>query len=222
MIDPKVILQLFGTLATVVGIPKLYLDSSLALRSRLREEYKFAKEYLTDLDCEGGLHPYLREKGSEAITGRRDANPEHVEYLLALLKPSEALQLYAVSKEYLETEYTNGNRYLQNPNRSGVVRLVFKKKYRKRWKRSVIKWGFFVLYCIPASSLMWTPELIRLMVHDLNGQLAFAGVWFVTAFLLGWFFISRARRVSWAALLIKKIAEDREIKEHIRLREKAE
>ncbi|MEM5372838.1 hypothetical protein V4C53_43515 [Paraburkholderia azotifigens] len=219
MIDLKITLQILGTLVALVGIPKVYLDSSIASRSRLRDDYKFAKEYLSDVHGEESMHRYLREKGSQAITGKRDADPEHVEFLLSLVKPSKALHLYAAGKQCLETSYANGNRYLENPNRSGVVSLVFKNRFQKRWKRNFVRWFFFLLYCVPASSLMWAPGLIRHVVDDVDRQLALVVAWFPIAILLGWFLISKAKRITWAALLMKLIAEDRELKEHIRFRE---
>lgn len=221
MISLSVALQVLGTLTALVGIPRFYLDNSIASRSRLRDEYKFAKEYLGDVRGEESMHRYLREKGSQAITGKRDADPEHVEFLLSLFKPSKALHLYASGKECLETDYAKGNRYLENPNRSGVVSLVFKKQFQKRWKRNFVRWFFFVLYCVPASSLMWAPEVIRHAVHDVDWQLALLGAWFPIAIVLGWSFISKAKRITWAALLMQLIADDREVKEHIRLRETA-
>jgi len=219
MIDLAVTLQIVATSVTVYGVRKLYLDTSLVFRSKAREEYKFAKEFLSDGVADSGLHPFLREKGCQAITGEENVNPEHIECVLSLRHPAQGLREYAYGKKYLESEYAHDNRYVDNLNRIGAVSLVFRKQYQKKWIRKAIAFGYFALYMIPVTSVMWIVSFAKRILPNPHEQLVFIGLWIPAVALLGWHFLSRGRQISSAEALIRRIENDSIVRDHIRLRE---
>lgn len=104
MLSLTTALSVSVTVIAWVGLPKLYLETLFASRNRAREDYKFAKEYLNDLHDEKPLHPFLRQKACQVLTGDRDTRARDVEYVLSLPDPDIALQLYVRGKSYLELE----------------------------------------------------------------------------------------------------------------------
>lgn len=117
---------LFG----VIGAGKILYDLSLGKRSRMRDEFNFAKAFLDVVRSDPNLHPYLREKGYAAIAGDANLSADQVEYLLTLLKPERALRYFVLGRPYLD--------HLPD---SGDLQIEFKPKYRKIWSR---KWRLYL------------------------------------------------------------------------------
>ncbi|HEV3426262.1 MAG TPA: hypothetical protein VG320_00105 [Paraburkholderia sp.] len=194
--DWGTVAQLVVIASSLFGFRKLYLDTSLASRSRKREEYKFAKEFLAELQGDKKVHQFLREKGCEALTGSRNANPDHVEYLLSLGQPSQALREYSESRSYLE--------YSDIKETQGHFR--FKGWYRKKWVRNTLKTWYIGLYAAPVFSLLWLPKLADAVFSDKRHRAIFALVYYVVALSVGYFFLVLGRRIVNAESLVARAA----------------
>lgn len=149
--ENDVIFRCATVLFGAVGAAKIISDLVIGGRGRLREEYKFAKEFIDGLQKDPSMHPFLKEKGYQAIAGDRRLSAAEIEYLLSLKNPDRAIRDYVLGRDYLEDLLSTGN-----------LRLNFRAKYRRPWARIWRKAGFFALYfvfAILAVSPILAPKL---------------------------------------------------------------
>lgn len=123
--------KLITALVGILGVGKIIYEYTSGLQSKLREEYKFAKEFLGQEKLEE-LHPFAREKGYQAIAGSSIFTQKEIEYILSLSNPAQRLKDYKKAKllfEKMETE--------------GKFKLTYRKKYNSAW---MLKWrkGFYI------------------------------------------------------------------------------
>jgi hypothetical protein len=119
------------------GAAKLFYDISIGRRSRLREEYKFAKDFLEDLKANLNMHPFVRDKGYQAIAGDDHLETEEIEYLLSLQRPDRALR-----------DYVLGRPYLKHLPHVGNLQITFREKYSAPWARTWRKFMHAGLYFV--------------------------------------------------------------------------
>jgi hypothetical protein len=126
----------FGSLV-IAGITcaKLMYDWLLGRHGRLREEYRFAKELLRDIESEEGLHPYAKQKGYQALAGDVSLSVSEIEYLLQLQDSARSLK-----------DYVLGRKYLEHFSTAADVKIDFRKCYRHRWSRIWRQIWYFFLY----------------------------------------------------------------------------
>ncbi|MFL9914855.1 hypothetical protein PQR75_05535 [Paraburkholderia fungorum] len=106
----------------------------------MRDEYKFAKDYLEDQSKNPKMHPFLRELGCRAIAGDERLTAEEVEYLLSLTNPDRALKDYVMGRPYLAHLPTGGN-----------LKVNFREKFRKAFPRKWRQFSFLLLYVLFAA-----------------------------------------------------------------------
>ena len=107
-------------------------------KSHLRDEYRFANEFLIDVKNKD-THPFTTEKGYHAIAGTTAVNTEEIAYILSLNNPSQCLNDFVFSKHLME-----------NLKMDGDLKLEFKKKYRNKWSRRLRKALLLPLYFVLA------------------------------------------------------------------------
>ncbi|NML34199.1 hypothetical protein [Paraburkholderia antibiotica] len=195
MFDWGAAAQLVTVAISLYGVRKIYLEMSLTSRNRIREEYKFAKEFLAELRGESRLDPFLREKGCQAITGDSRAIPEHVEYLLSLQAPSQALSQYSPGKKYLE----------HSDDAQSVHGFAFKKWYRKVWVRALLKGWYCTVTIFFGAASLWIPPLANAMFQDKHRRFIFALTSFPVSACCTFFFLYLLSRVASAELLMTQI-----------------
>jgi hypothetical protein len=135
--DTETIFKFFGAMAAIIGAGRVIYDITVGNKSRLREDYKFAKEFLHDLKESPDLHPFAVEKGYQAIAGSTALKTEEIAYLLSLENPGKCLKDYVLSKEHL-----------QHLNTSGDLQLFFAEKYSTPWARTWRKALYLTLYLV--------------------------------------------------------------------------
>ena len=135
--QPETIFKTITAIFAIVGVAKTYYEIRTGNKSRLREEYKFAKAFLAELDKNPNLHPFALEKGYQAIAGSKTVSTEEIAYLLSLKNPSKCLNDYLLGKKYLGKLDTHGD-----------FKLKFSKKYSASWSRQWRKSLYFTLYCV--------------------------------------------------------------------------
>lgn len=146
--DKDLLIKIGTLLVGLPGAAKLIYDLSVGRKNRMQEEYRFAKEFLGDINSPVKLHPFLREKGYRTIAGDRRFRPDEIEYLLSLSRPDLALRDYVLGFSYLEHISTSGN-----------LQVRFKKRYRKAGIRLVLKVSFVLFYGFFAS-LAFSPLVL--------------------------------------------------------------
>jgi hypothetical protein len=132
----------------LVGATKIIYEIGMARRFRMRDEYKFAKDFFDALDASKPMHPFVREKGFQAIAGDNQLSANEVEYLLSLEKPDRALK-----------DYVLGKKYLNHLPQMGSLQIAFKTKYQKNWPRKWRKTVFLVSYAV-SFFLVFLPILL--------------------------------------------------------------
>ncbi|MXN77882.1 hypothetical protein GR157_24440 [Burkholderia sp. 4701] len=190
--DIDIILKL-GTFAIgAIGAGKILYEASVVRRGRMREEYKFAREFLKDRKEDGEMHPFLREKGYRAVAGDERLTADEIEYLLSLKGADRALKDYSLGRSYLE--------HLPN---IGNLQIQFKKKYKKVWPRRWRKWTYFALYVVLAF-LMFAPFLLSKYFSKQPGEmLAATGFCIIVFGPYAWMALSSAVRILRAEKLVE-------------------
>lgn len=156
---------LFGSIFTAY---KLFLEVVLHRKTRLRDEYKFVKEFLTDISTSAVTHPYLLEKGYAAVSGKNDLTAEEIRFFLSQPNPSISIKLY-VSARQRYVEYSESERLVK-----------FKGKFTDPNKRKLSKVlngiGYFTL-----ATLSLTPLVFSSNLFGKNWQMA---VMFIAIFMV--------------------------------------
>jgi hypothetical protein len=139
-----------------IGAAKLFNDLSVSKVSRMRDEYKFAKDFLSDINSGAISHPFLLDKGYQAIAGDKFVEAEEVAYLLSLQNPELAIR-----------DYTFGRRYLEHLPRNGNLEIEFKKRYKGKWPRFWRK-SFYLVSYMGLVFLAFAPLICNELFKDLT------------------------------------------------------
>lgn len=191
--DYDIAIKLGLLLVGMVAAAKGLFDLSIGKKSKLREEYKFAKDFLKDVDTLSKMHPYLKDKGYQAIAGDEEITAEEVEYLLSLRNPEQAVKDYVMGKIYLEHLSV-----LED------LQVSFKKKYKTKWSRLWRMCFYFACYitCVLAATAPW---IFSSFLHLNLNQLIFT--FLVTAVIFGpyaWLSFRSAQKISKASRLVRR------------------
>lgn len=133
--EVETVIKIISAIVAIFSIGKIIYDITTGKKSRLREDYKFAKEFLEDLNNNPKLHPFAVERGYQALAGSTSISSEKIAYLLSLKNPGKCLNDYMLSKKYLQLISINGDPC-----------LTFAKKYSSSWSRLWRKVIYFLLY----------------------------------------------------------------------------
>jgi hypothetical protein len=129
----KIILLVLSGIATW----KIVVELLRGRQSKFREEYKFAKDFFEHISSEPNLHPFLKQKGYQAVAGDANLTVPEVEYLLTLQDSSRALK-----------DFVFGRKYLVHFSTAAEAQIRFKTKYEKRWKIQAYKLYYFGQYAV--------------------------------------------------------------------------
>jgi hypothetical protein len=174
------------------GAGKLLYDLSIGKRGRLREEYRFAREFFEDAEASKPLHPFLREKGYRAIAGDERLNADEVEYLLSLQKADRALRDYVLGRPYLEHFPQVGN-----------LQIDFKLAYKSPWSRTWRKYTYFTLYA-GLFFLAFSPFLLsRSLFKNATEMLTASALCMVVFGPYAWLSLKSATRIHRAEKLVQ-------------------
>ena len=133
------ILKLVGAVFSVLTVGKLIYDLAISRKTRLRDDYKFAKDFFDELGRTPRPHPFVIERGYHAIAGDTSLSVREVENLLSLENPSSALRDYVLAREYLE-----------HLPQSGHLQVKFKSKFSTLWSRQWRRAFYLVAYFVSA------------------------------------------------------------------------
>ncbi|WLG83691.1 hypothetical protein PSH97_21700 [Pseudomonas cucumis] len=140
------IVKIIMAIGAMIGVAKIIYELSSSSKLKLREEYKFAKEFLADLDEETPLHHLAVERGYYALAGTSSIQVSDIKYLISLSNPDKSLKDYALSRKYVEL-----NKKLH--------KIDFRSKYQRKFSR-VWRKSFYVLIYVMASLLAMSPLLL--------------------------------------------------------------
>lgn len=133
-------IELIAKLVTVAGsvfaLYKVIAEFVISKKSRLREEFKFIKEFIADLKPD--THPFVIEKGYLAISGDSSLTAKEIAYLLSLPSPAQALKKYSTARKYVE--------YVE-PTENEAGRVVFRENYSENklnWIKKLNVTGYVI------------------------------------------------------------------------------
>ena len=110
-------------IAVVLGFPKILEQYKKLIHASLQKEFVFIKEFIADLP---NAHPYVIEKGFQAIRGNGQLMAKEITHLLSLASPGNALRCYSDGYRYLE---------LKTLTPPGGLSIAFKAKYTVRIRK---------------------------------------------------------------------------------------
>lgn len=146
--DIATIAKIVGAFVAIFGIWKVLYELKTVRKAHLRTEYEFAKKFFMDIETKN-IHPYLLEKGYQAIAGTNTVKSNEIEYILSLEDPVQCLKDFVLSKQLLEKIDTTGD-----------LKLNFRPKYKRVWSRFWRKTMYLSFYFIFAFIAM-SPFLIQ-------------------------------------------------------------
>lgn len=182
----ETIFKTITAIFAIAGVGKTFYEMRTGNKSRLREEYKFARDFLEEIKSNSNLHLFALEKGYQAIAGTKTVNIEEIAYLLSLKNPDKCLN-----------DYLLGRKYFKNLDTHNDFKLQFSDKYSNTWSR---KWrkGLYLTFYLVFSCIALAPLIIpqylpfRLLIITMP-------VYGVCAF----FFIDKFSRICRAEQLVK-------------------
>lgn len=133
--DIEQILKIGAFFLSAVATWKVIIELLRGRQGRLREEYMFAKAFFEHVQSEPNLHPFLKEKGYQAIAGDPSLTAAEIEYLLTMRNSPRALK-----------DYVFGRKYLEHLSTAGTSQILFKKRYFKTWIVRTLAIYYYVQY----------------------------------------------------------------------------
>ncbi len=137
-------MEIYKTIAAIIGIATTIFVSYKHLQDifdrkhiKNREEYRFAKEFFDTLVLEGQTqkhtHPYVIEKGYQALTGNQFISKEEMDYLLTLPNPTFSITKYTQARHYLQI--LNNASLIKKPTQSLIApKAKYSSAYLKKMK----------------------------------------------------------------------------------------
>lgn len=104
---------------------------------RMREEYKFAKEFLVELRATPEMSDFQKAKGYQAIAGFQAMGVKEGNYLMSLEEPARAMDRYVLGFDYVE----------HRPDRE-TEQIQFQNEYQSKLARDWRKAFYIVVYFI--------------------------------------------------------------------------
>lgn len=104
---------------------------------RMREEYKFAKEFLVELQTTPVMSDFQKAKGYQAISGFQGMGVKEGDYLMSLKEPARAMDRYVLGFDYVE----------HNPARE-TEQIQLLKKYQPKLARNWRKAFYIATYAM--------------------------------------------------------------------------
>jgi len=161
------IIKLIGIIASIIALRKGVLDNSIGKRSQHKEEYELSKKFIAELFTDDQTenkkepHPFIIEKGYQAISGERLSHKE-IKALLRFPCPSLALRAFYRAGDLIEL------------NKDDV--FEYKKKYQSKKSRKRYKiWYYcaYFFYAIIAIFPFLFTVLFKISITDLESIIKF-------------------------------------------------
>lgn len=133
----KIVGLILGLIASFFTITKLVFDIVILRKSRLKDEYLFAKEFFAELQSEQKLHPFVVEKGYHVISGDNSLTIKEIEHVLELENHSASLRDYVLAKDYLE--------YRDNSEKKIEFRRKFYSNSSRKLRKHILCHSLFCL-----------------------------------------------------------------------------
>lgn len=129
------ILKLVSPLGVIAGVAKIIYEHSSGSKHKLRDDYRFARDFLKDREHPDGLHHLAVQRGYYALAGTTSINVTDIAYLISLENPDKSLKDYALARNYVEFN-AKLNRVVYRPK--------VKSKFSRRWRQTAHFSAYFI------------------------------------------------------------------------------
>lgn len=163
--DIETLGKFIAAAVAIFGVGRALYEIISGNKPKLRDEYKFARDFFEDLASKKTLHPFAIEKGYQAIAGTTAIKSDEVAYILTLENPARCLRDFVLSRKYIE-----------HLNTTGDLQITFAKKYKSGWSRNWRKFVYmtaYVLFAYGTLSPLVHAEQLGLQPKSLLTLLAF-------------------------------------------------
>ena len=149
------ILKLLSPVGVIAGVAKIIYEHSSSSKHKLRDDYRFAKDFLKDMEHPDGLHHLAVQRGYYALAGTTSINVTDIAYLISLENPDKSLKDYALARNYVEFN-AKLNRVVYRPK--------VKSKFSRRWRQTAHFSAYFIFAYLSISPLI-LPSYYNLGSH---------------------------------------------------------
>jgi hypothetical protein len=143
--DVALVIKVILALAAMAGVAKIIYEFSAGGKLRLKDEYRFAKEFLNELSSNEKLHHLAIERGYYALAGTSSIKVSEIKYLISLTSPDRRLKDYVLSRKYVELKQRSNRIDFRDKYKSGFSRV---------WRKIVFVSVYFVGSCLAFSPLL--------------------------------------------------------------------
>lgn len=175
-----------GLFASIFTAYKLFLEVVLHRKTRLRDEYKFVKEFLIDIGTSSEPHPYLVERGFAAISGKDNLTAEEIRFFLSQRNPSLSLKRYSAARE----------RYVEYCGHDHFVK--FKGKFtdptKRKWSKILNGVGYIFFAALSLAPIFFASNL-------------FGTNWQMGALIIVMFMLAFGPQAIWCLLEVGRITK---------------
>ncbi|MDR1967467.1 MAG: hypothetical protein LBQ32_02070 [Burkholderiaceae bacterium] len=144
--------RLVGMLVALYPIGKGIAEWMNGKTSKMRDEYRFAMEFLSAINDQKPLHPFVLEKGYQALAQSRRITIPEAQYLLNLENSPSRLKDFVLGYYYVQHLSTNGDNEIS-------FRMKFVTDWSRRWRKGVYLIGYVVLGVAAFSPLILAAPL---------------------------------------------------------------
>lgn len=141
----SLILKIIMAIGVMIGAARIINEFSTGSKLKLREEYRFAKDFLSDVAEPNKLHHLAVERGYYALAGTSSIKVSDIAYLISLQNPDKSLKDYALSRRYVEF-----NEQLHRV----IFRSKFKNKFSRLWRKAIHFTAYVMFAGLALSPLM--------------------------------------------------------------------
>ena len=127
--------SVIGLISLSITCWKFFYDRTIGNKKDRREQYHFAKDFLSEKTLNPKLHPFVLEKGYQAIVENRQIRCREIEYLLDLKDPATCLD-----------DFILGRKYLVSLDQSSDGCICFSGRYKSEKFRSLVKYFWIGIY----------------------------------------------------------------------------
>ena len=187
----ETIAKLASVAIGIFTLAKMFFEITSIRRVRAREEYRFAREFLSDV-ASGAIHPFAKEKGYQAISGDRGLKSSEVEYLLSLHEPEKALRYYVLGRSYLKHLPDQGN-----------LQVDFAPKYQRERARKMRIYFYTAVYAIFVFTSTTPLIFSRYISSNIGNIFVLFAILASTLFPIGILALREAVKIHRAGLLVK-------------------
>lgn len=141
----KLVLAGLSVLTSIYALYKGVLSDRFSTVGRLRDDYKFAKEFFSELTGPKEMNAFQKAKGYQALAGVNWIGIDEGDYLTSLKDPAKALDRYVKGHEHL----------IFVPSSAGGPQVAFQPHLLKSWSRSWRKWAYVAAYVVSFVLAIW-------------------------------------------------------------------